>query len=1041
MNGFRRLACTALLMLAMLAVQTMRAQPVPLANSSFEADRSLAADGAFGSGDMTDLGITAPTGWSVITSDSTWNNRPNTDEIAFGWKDIVPAEGTQVINLWAGSVIGQTTSLEWSSLVPGDQLRLTVAAGDRRELRPDGLPYFADESFFGISDGLAARKTGAVPGAADWLANVVARSASGWIAPPEIVLKGGTMKDFAITHEVTAADVQRAGRVGVFLAGIGTSSGTSNGTTVQAQSWWDDVRLELLTIAGPFIEEFAATPASVVPGQPVVLSWEVYNAEDGTVVIEPSVGTVAAVGSTEVTPQQTTTYTITATADGVARTRSVTIEVVSASPPVITLSATPERILPGQSSLLSWSVSLADSVVIDNGIGPVDATGSLAVSPAESTAYRLTATGPGGSTSTTAVVVVDATANPVRPNILFILADDLGWTDIRTGPSGPNVLRGVNHGSDYYQTPNLSRLAAQGLSFTHAYVQQNCQPTRSAMLSGQHPARSGNNLYNVSSLSRADGTPALVPPTQGTMPTSTTTYADVLKAAGYLTAHFGKAHVGTPSTLGFDLTVAEAGGLGSYFASGGSFATGGSGLSAWSSNYTSAYIDAVLKGPGPIAVPLHRRASNLSGTIMPNDPDRLTGGNKHHIDAMTDAACDYITKHAAGANGDRPFLMQLNHFAVHVPIQPRADLKAKYDALPKGTYHKSAAYAAFVEHLDQAVGRILDRLADPDGDGTTVDSIAEDTLVVFTSDNGGSIAIASSEFTDNHPLRDRKGSFWEGGLRVPLIVSRSGTVPAGAQSDTLVHTVDFYPTLVEHAGAALPSGLALDGVSFDLHLRAPSVARRHRAPLFYHFPGYMDNRARPMSVAIARINGADYKLVHHYDTSYRGNNPPPEGLKALSSPWELYNLSDDLSETRNLADGTYSNHLLYGAIADELAAALRGWLTQQTPGWNAKMPTVRATGAIVPYPAADVPDVDVAPDRAFRATAVAIDPATGRIALTWNSEAGFVYHIEGSSDLIHWQPLVSDIVAIGAASIHSFDDPQRNDAQRRFYRVRLGPRK
>jgi arylsulfatase A-like enzyme len=1024
--------------LTTFAVTSVRGQSVLIDNFSFEADRSNASDGAFGSGDMTDLGITTPTGWSVIAADSTWSNRPNTDEIAFGWKDIAPTDGSQVINLWAGSVIGQVTALPWSSLVPGDELRLTVSVGDRRELRPDGLPYFADESFFGLSDGLASKNAGALPGAADWIAKLVARSAMGWLAPPEIELKGGTMKDFTITHVVTADDTQRTGHVGVVLAGIGTSSGTSNGTTVQAQSWWDDVRLEITSESGPFIEDFAANPSVVSPTQPAELSWQVFRAENGTVAIEPGIGVVNAVGSASVATQQTTTYTLTASADGITRTRSVTLTVAAAPLPMISFAATPARIRPGESAALEWNVSHADTVTIDNGIGDVASAGSVFVSPSASTAYRLTAIGPGGTTTATAVLVVDS-ASSVRPNLLFILADDLGWTDLRTGPSGPNVIRGTNHGSDYYQTPNLARLAAQGLSFTNCYVHQNCQPTRSAMLSGQHPARSGNNIYNVSSLSRGDGTPALVPPSQGNMPTSTTTYADVLKAAGYATAHFGKAHVGTPSALGFDLTVAQAGGLGSYFASNGSFSAGGSGLAAWSANYTSAYIQNTLKASGPNGIPLHQRATNLAGAVVPNNPDSLVGGNKHHIDAMTDAACDYIADHAAGANGSKPFLMQLNHFAVHVPIQPRSDLKAKYDALPKGARHKSAAYAAFVEHLDQAVGRIMDRLDDPNGDGSTADSIADDTLIIFTSDNGGSIAIASTDFTDNDPLRDRKGSMWEGGLRVPLIVRRPGTVPVATQTNTPVHSVDFYPTLVDHAGATLPSGVVLDGVSFDLHLRAPSVAIRERSPIFYHFPGYMDNRARPVSLVIKRIDGKDYKLVHNYDTSYRGNSPPAEGLKVLSQPWELYNLTDDLSETRNLIDGSHANQLLYGAIADELAADLRAWLTQQTTGWNAKMPTVRATGAFVPYPAASVPDVMIPPSRVFRVTNVSSNPADRSITLSWISESGFTYDIEVSSDLVSWQPLVTGIVASDITTTRAFTDPASGTHDRRFYRIRLGP--
>jgi arylsulfatase A-like enzyme len=588
----------------------------------------------------------------------------------------------------------------------------------------------------------------------------------------------------------------------------------------------------------------------------------------------------------------------------------------------------------------------------------------------------------------------------------------------------------VNHGSDYYQTPNLARLAAQGLSFTHAYVQQNCQPTRSALISGQHPSRSGNGIYNVSGLNRGDGTPALIAPSQNSsVPLSTLTYAKVLQSAGYRTLYFGKTHVGDPLGQGYQQATAVAAGASSNYASGGKFTNSAqTGLNAWSVNYTQTYLDTVLKGPPSDPI-------NLRATV-PNNPDlilgnSLHGNNKTLTEAITDSVVQTISSHVSGSESAKPFLVQLHYFAVHTPIQPRYDLLEKYRALPPGLRHTVAEYAAFTEGLDQAIGRILDCLADPNADGDSSDSIAQNTLVVFTSDNGG-----HRGDTDNRPLRHRKASLYDGGIRVPLIVSRPGTIPQGAQSDSLVHVVDFYPTLLDHAGVPHPSGTVLDGFSFDAHMRDPIASPRERPPIFYHLPSYLDVRHRPASIAIHRRGGEVYKLMYSYDTQYVGRNPESDGLKVLSQPWELYNLTRDISETRNLVDGTYSNQLLYGAIADDLAASLNAWLNQPTAGWNAKKLTVRSTGQEVPFPAGSVPDVVVPPQRAFRATE-AKEQAGGGVRITWNSESGFSYDIEGSSDLHSWQTLAEDIAAAGNSTSHEVQDPSRMNSSRRFYRVRL----
>jgi hypothetical protein len=378
--------------------------------------------------------------------------------------------------------------------------------------------------------------------------------------------------------------------------------------------------------------------------------------------------------------------------------------------------------------------------------------------------------------------------------------------------------------------------------------------------------------------------------------------------------------------------------------------------------------------------------------------------------------------------------MQFNFYAVHTPIQPRRDLQQKYAALPAGTYHSSAQYAGLVENMDQTVGRILDWLDDPNNDGNPDDSISDQTLLIFTSDNGG-----QSDYTSNAPLRGCKGTFWEGGLRVPLIVRRPGTIPAGQKTDTLVHAVDFYPTMLEHAGVPLPSGITLDGTSFAAHMKDPVANPRQRDPIFYHFPGYLDNRARPCSVAIGRFEGKDYKLIYNYDLTYRGDNPPPGGLQVLSEPWELYNLTDDISETKDLIDGSYSNHLLYGGIANSLAGSLRAWLTQPGADWNAKQPTYRSTGASVPLMPGTVPDVSVPFSQQFKINTSTINAGSKQVTLSWNSEVGFTYDIQASDDLVTWQTLSEGTAAAGPITSLTIDDSRIDRTHSRFYRVLLRP--
>lgn len=292
--------------------------PIGLNNFSFETNRSTSGTGAFGSGELQDLGLTSPTGWSVIATD---NGGTNMAEIAFGWANITPAHPAsgppqpQVIELHAGAAIGQTSATPWSSLSAGDVLTLKIAAGDRNANAPSGTPRWPDNSFFGLSDGLATR-LGSPPAtpvndaasATSWIGNQVTQT---FVATPPNNYKSGTMADVTLSYTVQAADLARTGNVGVFIASLGHRDNTTNGTSVtSAQSFWDNVRLGVVSLR-PAVISFQAAPEAIEPGGSATLSWEVIEAT--SVTIDHGIGTVPATGSVSVSPTANTTYTLTAT--------------------------------------------------------------------------------------------------------------------------------------------------------------------------------------------------------------------------------------------------------------------------------------------------------------------------------------------------------------------------------------------------------------------------------------------------------------------------------------------------------------------------------------------------------------------------------------------------------------------------------------------------------------------------------------------------------------------------------------------------------
>ena len=448
-----------------------------------------------------------------------------------------------------------------------------------------------------------------------------------------------------------------------------------------------------------------------------------------------------------------------------------------------------------------------------------------------------------------------------KPNIVFFFIDDLGWSDLGC------------YGSEYHLTPNIDSLAGRGMRFTDGYAAcPVCSPTRAALMTGKFPARLGITDWIGASQRRNI---LSTPPNVAALPQTELTFAEVLGKAGYATAYFGKWHLGAgdddhPKTQGFGYHrgVNRAGAPGSYH-----------------------YPFSRKKKPG--------------GKLAANDvPDFTEAPEDSYLtDLLADEAVQFIEKSKGG-----PFLLFLSHYSVHTPIQARGQDVAQYTdrlkelGLPIDVKlrpekygntrmtQNNPAFAAMVASVDRSVGKVLGKLRELGLEG--------DTLVVFTSDNGGLSTLSAKRKapTSCLPLRAGKGWLYEGGVRVPTIVSWPGVTKPGSVSTVPVVTTDFYPTLLTAAGLPLRPAQHLDGVDLTPLLKGGNIGARN---LYWHYPHYHGSANRPS----ASVRKGDYKLVRWYE----------DGTE------ELFNLADDLSETRNLADRQKFKR-------KELSADLDRWL-------------------------------------------------------------------------------------------------------------------
>lgn len=421
-----------------------------------------------------------------------------------------------------------------------------------------------------------------------------------------------------------------------------------------------------------------------------------------------------------------------------------------------------------------------------------------------------------------------------QPNVIVILADDLGWSD--------TTLYG---NTSYYQTPNLERLARRGMTFTRAYsASPLCSPTRSALLTGQSPARTGITTPNCHLpqvvLQAMTGTKAPanqkaiqpVPPTR--LKTEYRTLAETLKDAGYTTAHFGKWHLGaepySPLQQGFDVDLPH------------------------------------HPGPGPAG-------SYVAPWKFANFPAKSP--DEHIEDRMAAEAVAWMEQ-----TEGKPFYMNYWMFSVHAPFDAKkANIKKHRARIDPSDAQRSPTYAAMIESMDDAIGTLLD--------GLERLKLADNTIIIFTSDNGGNMynEVDGTTPTSNRPLRGGKATMFEGGTRVPGVVVWPGITSAGSRSDAIIQSEDYYPTLLDGLALERAAGQTFDGSSILPALKGETLADKAVFQFFPHNPGVPD--WLPPAVS---IHQGDWKLIRIFHGGEKGAH------RHL-----LFNLRDDLGERKNLA--------------------------------------------------------------------------------------------------------------------------------------------
>lgn len=440
-----------------------------------------------------------------------------------------------------------------------------------------------------------------------------------------------------------------------------------------------------------------------------------------------------------------------------------------------------------------------------------------------------------------------------HPNVVLILIDDMGWKDL-----------GV-YGSDFYQTPQIDRFAQDGIRFTNGYAACTVSsPTRAGIMTGKYPARL--HLTDWIEGWKYPDAKLQIPDWKMFLPLEETTMAEVFKSAGYATAHIGKWHLGEdekywPENQGFEINV-------------GGWAKGSPNLNK------------------------KKNSNGSNGYFSPYGNPRLKDGpeGEYLTERLAEEACNFIAD-----NEDKPFFLNLWFYNVHTPLMAKQEKVNKYHSLVDSTkLQNNPVYAAMVEHVDDAVGKVINKLKQL--------GLYDNTIVVFTSDNGGLIGKSPRKITNNSPLRKGKGNMYEGGVRVPFIIKNLKQQFSGTTNDTPIMSIDLFPTLTELAGVKVEKSVSksFDGVSLKPILVNNKKKLKPRS-LYWHYPHYHSEGATPYSA----VRQGDWKLIHIIE----------------SNTYELYNLNDDLGESNNLS-------AIHPALTKKLIKNLEEWKLDV----NAQMP-------------------------------------------------------------------------------------------------------
>lgn len=481
-----------------------------------------------------------------------------------------------------------------------------------------------------------------------------------------------------------------------------------------------------------------------------------------------------------------------------------------------------------------------------------------------------------------------------KPNFIFILIDDMS-------PSAISCYA-RDHGEARIETPHMDALAEQGTRFTDAYVTPQCTPTRASFITGQYTAR--NRMWHVSPRYGIPTSYLKEPPYIENLPRDSYTIAKALKDNGYTTAIFGKWHLNQWTVLEDDPD--------GYYT-----------RLFWQHAHHHGFDET-------------DSSQILWGQTFnyPGDNDRI---HEKGVEFLTDETIRFMT-----ANRTRPFFVYLSHHSLHGKIMAPQELVDKYIAMGHPADHNAlnnAVYYASIEHMDNNIGRLMEKVEEL--------GLTEDTVIMLMTDNGG-----VDHQWDAAPLREGKGSPYEGGIRSPLVVRCPGTIPAGVVNPDPVHIVDIYPTLIDFAGGLMQRNWPLDGVS--LHPALTSGQALKRDTLFWYQPLYDMGWGSTPSASVRR---GDYKLVWHFGDYY--NTPDNFWLKwdqldrsaySIGERVELFDLQNDIGEQHDLSRERPD-------LAEALLSDLKGWLADtqtqlpfKNPDYDPDNPFERGNHAAINMP-------------------------------------------------------------------------------------------